>query len=165
MQTAFDGQNIAAETAKPKRHSLLVCVNKEHYSSVALKYACTMAKEHGYSLMILHVTEPVAYKTIGSVEEKMLKENRAAAEKLMEKLVDEICAPRGVMPALSMREGFIDEEILATIKEDGNISMLILGSAADGHSAKSKVLPPLVSAMGNKTAIPLLIVPGNVEAE
>jgi len=147
-----------------KQHSLLVCVNKEHYSSVALKYACNMAKEHGYSLTVLHVSEPVAYKSLGSVEEKMLKENRDAAEKLLESLVDGICAPRGVMPSLAMREGFIDEEILATIQEDPGIAMLILGSATDGHSGKSKVLPPLVSAMGNKTAVPLLIVPGNVEA-
>ncbi|MET0155312.1 MAG: universal stress protein [Rickettsiales bacterium] len=148
-----------------KKHSLLVCVNKEHYSSVALKYACNMAKEHGYSLTVLHVSEPAAYKTLGAIEEKMLRESREEAQKLLEGLVDSVCAPRGVMPSLAFREGFIDEEILAAMRDDPNICMLILGSPTDGSGSKSKVVPPLVGALGSKTAVPLLIVPGNVETE
>lgn len=146
-------------------HYLLVCVNKEHYARNALQYACRTARDHGYTVMILHVIEPAEYKSFGSVAEKMERENRAAADMLITDLIEDVCAPLNVLPTVEIREGYIEECIMRVIEEYDDIAMLIIGSSSETSLSKSKVVPPLAAAVGGKVRVPLLIVPGKAKGE
>jgi nucleotide-binding universal stress UspA family protein len=147
--------------ALAKKNSYLVCVNEEDYSKVAVKFASQLAKNTGASLLILHVMEPMDYQTLGSVAEKMKQERALDAEALLTSLAQEVDESVAIKPALMIREGLIENEIVKVIEEDTNVHMLIVGSASEGN-AKSKTLPPLAAQVGRKLYIPMLIIPGNM---
>lgn len=139
----------------------LVCINKEEYSITALKFACEKAKKNNGSLIMLHIIEPINYQSLGTVEEKMRQEKRTEAENLLQELCEMTVEKYHITPVVIFKEGRIEEEIIKVIEEDNTISMLIVGSATES-SPKSKILPPLVSEMGKKIFLPMLIVPGNL---
>jgi nucleotide-binding universal stress UspA family protein len=147
-----------------RKVNYLVCVNKEKYSEVALRFACHVAKRSDGNIILLHVTEPTDYKTLGIIADKMEEENRQSAEELAQKLAQDAKRWTGNMPVIMLREGLIEDEIVSVIKEDPTIHILVVGSAADG-GPKSKVLPPLVSKVGSKLMVPVLIVPGNLSGK
>ena len=140
-----------------KRPIYLVCVSNSDYSKVALEFASQVALKKEGQLVVLHVTEPIDFKSFGSVANKMQEERKKEANKLLRDLTRSI----KVEKTLLHREGFIDEEIIKVVEENSDISMLIVGAAAE-TSPKSKTLHPLVSQVGHKLPIPMLIVPGNL---
>lgn len=139
----------------------LVCVNKEEYSRVALRYACALVKKNSNSAIgLLHVMEPADYQSFGGVAEKMRAERREEAENILSDFAVEVLGS-DMTPMLIVREGLIEEEIIKVVEEYDNIQMLIVGVATE-TSAKSKIVPPLVSQIGNKLQIPMSIIPGNL---
>jgi nucleotide-binding universal stress UspA family protein len=139
----------------------LVCVSKEPYSRVALQFACSLVdRDKNAAISILHVMEPADYQSFGSVAEKMRQERRNDAEKLLHELAHDVVDSK-MTPIFMVREGLIEEEIMKVIEEDNSIQMLIVGAASE-TGAKSKIIPPLVSQIGTKLLIPILIVPGNL---
>lgn len=147
--------------AKGPKVNYLVCVNSESYSEVALHFTCSLARQNNGSVIILHVIEPNDYQTIGSVANKIREEQTAESEALLKELAGKVKEWSGITPVLVMREGLIENEIIALIEEDRTINMLVAGTAPE-TSVKSKILPPLVAAIGRKLNIPMLIVPGNL---
>jgi nucleotide-binding universal stress UspA family protein len=142
----------------------LVCVNKEGYSRVALRFACALAKSHpNATISLLHVMEPADYQSFGAVAEKMRTERKQEAEKLLHSLSEEVLDSK-MMPTLIVREGLIDDEIIKVVEEYGSIQMLIVG-VANETSVKSKIVPPLVSQIGQKVHVPMMIVPGSMKDE
>ncbi len=152
---------VAKNSGNKARVNYLVCVNSEKYSETALHFVCQMAKDNHGIVTILHVIEPADYQTLGAVAEKMREETINEAENLLKKLADKAKKWGDIMPSLLVKEGLIEDEIIAVLEEDKNISMLITGTAS-GTSVKSKILPPLVASLGKKLSIPMLIIPGNL---
>lgn len=146
---------------KEKILNYLVCVNSEEYSEAALQFACRLAKQNNGKIIILHVIEPVDYQSIGSIAEKMRREKIDEAEKLLIKLADKTATWFDRRPALLVKEGLIEEQIISLVEKDLSINMLIVGTAQETN-IKSKILPPLVTNLGNKLQIPMLIVPGGL---
>lgn len=147
-----------------KKVNYLVCVNSEKYSEVALHFACSTAKQNNGSVIMLHVIEPADYQTLGSVADKMKKELTANAENLLNKLAGKVKEWSGITPVLMVKEGLIEDEIISLIEEDKSINMLVVGVAPE-TSIKSKIIPPIVSALGSKLHVPMLIVPGNLSTK
>lgn len=139
----------------------LICVNSEKYSEVALHFVSNMAKFNNGTIIIMHVIEPADYQSIGSVADKMREEKLQGAHVLLEKLAAKAKEWFGKKPEVIVKEGLIEGEIISVIKKDQSINMLVVGTASDS-SAKSKILPPLVSSLGSKLMIPMIIVPGNL---
>lgn len=146
---------------KDKKATYLVCVNAEQYSEVALHFTCNLAKRNNGSVLLLHVIEPADYQTIGIVADKMRKEMHDESQKLLNEMAGKAKEWSGIMPIVMVREGLIEDEIIAVVGEDPTIQMLIAGVSSES-SKKSKIIPPLVSALGRKLLIPMLIVPGNI---
>lgn len=144
-----------------KKLSYLVCVNGEKYSETALHFASIMAQKNSASIILLHVIEPVDYQSVGSIAEKMRKEKFDEADKLLISLAGKIKKWVDITPIYMTKEGMIEEQIIAVIGEDKSINMVVLGAPPE-TSAKSKVLPTLVSSIGRKFHIPMLIVPGDI---
>ncbi|MDB2414554.1 universal stress protein [Rickettsiales bacterium] len=139
----------------------LVCINKEEYSKVAVSFAYKLAKRNNGRITLLNVIEPSDYQSFGAVADKMQEEMRKETEELFQQMSDEITSDGGNVPILIVKEGRIEEEIINVVEEDPMIRMIIVGTATES-SVKSKVLPPLVTQIGNKLLIPMLIVPGNL---
>lgn len=141
--------------------TLLVCANKEEYSKVALHFACRLAKKNKGKITILHVIEPVDYQSIGMVAKKMQQEKLSDAKALLKSLSQEVKNFLKTPPTLLLREGLIEEEIIQVLEEDNSINMMVAGAPGD-EAPKSKILPPLVSELGQKIQVPMLIVPGSL---
>lgn len=145
-----------------KKTNYLVCVNNEKYSEVALHFACNIAKRRDdASIILMHVIEPGDYQTIASIADKMRAEKIEEAEKLLSKLAKKVFEWSGITPVFLVKEGLIENEIISLVEQDNSINMLVLG-VSPRASMKSKIVPPIVSALGNKLQIPMLIVPGNM---
>ncbi len=147
-----------------KKANYLVCVNAEEYSEVALHFTCHLAKKNNGSILLLHVIEPADFQTIGMIAEKMRKEKHAESQELLNELAGKAKEWSGIMPIVMVREGLIEDEIIAVVEEDPTIKMLVTGVSSES-SKKSKIIPPIVSAIGSKLKIPMLIVPGTLTNE
>jgi hypothetical protein len=142
------------------KSSYLVCVNTEEYSEVALHYACMMARKNNASVVLLYVIEPADYSSFGMVADKIRNEQHEEAQKLLNDLARKAKEWSGAMPVVIVREGVIEDQIIEAVTEYENINMLITGIATES-AQKSRIIPPLVAALGTKLQIPMLIVPGN----
>lgn len=144
-----------------KKPHYLVCVNKESYSEVAVKFAVYLAHRNKGYVSILHVIEVTDFQTLGSIANKMRKEMHENAQKVLNRM-GEICHETGEMiPTIILREGLIASEILNVVENDNTFSMLLVGASPES-TIKSKILPPLVSESGKRLQVPVLVVPGNL---
>lgn len=146
-----------------KAASYLVCVNAEEYSETALHFTCYLAKKNNGSVILLHVIEPSDYLSIGVVADKMKQEKMEDSQKLLNELAGKAKDRSSIMPMVIVREGLIENEIISVVEEDPSIKMLIVG--VSGNAKKCKTTQLLVSNIGNKLKIPMLIVPGSFSAE
>ena len=147
-----------------KKVNYLVCVNNEPYSEVALHFACKLAKNNNGLVTILHVIEPSDYHSLGGVEHAMRSEKHDDAQKLLDTLSSKAYEWSGIVPIVLLKEGQIEDEIIEVVGGDETVNMMLVGAAPDGAN-KSKILPPLVSSLGTKFAIPMMIVPGNLSED
>jgi len=150
---------MAHKHTKLQKSNYLVCINDEEYSEIALHFSCYMAKKNNASIVLLYVIEPSDYISFGGVAEKIRKEKQDESQKLLNELAGKAKEWSGIMPMVMVREGLIEDEIIAAIEEDKTINMFITGVSTE-NSKKSKIVPPLVSVLGSKLRIPMLIVPG-----
>lgn len=142
-----------------KQTNYLVCVNSEEYSEAALHFTCYLAKKNNGSVILLHVIEPSDYLSIGMVADKIRQEKHEESQKLLNELAGKAKDKSGLMPMVIVREGLIEDEIIAAVEEDPTIRMLIVGVSGK-NSKKSKTTQLLVSTIGSKINIPMLVVPG-----
>lgn len=138
----------------------LVCVGTEKNSEAALHLTCNLAKKHSGTVNLLHVIEPTDFQSLGIIADKIRKKQHDESQELLNALAEKAKESFGVMPTIMVREGFVEDEIIATVKEDATITMLIV-EASPANSKTSKTIPILVASIGNKLRIPVLVVPGN----
>lgn len=142
----------------------LVVVDETAEHHLALHYAARRVAHTGGRLALLHVIEPTEFQHWISVEELAREERRDAAEQLLQRLCEQIAPVAGSMPIVYIREGRQQDELLALINEEPDISILVLaaGTGAGGPG-------PLVSFLSGKPAarlrIPITIVPGGLTVE
>ena len=140
----------------------LVVVDKTPESKVAIRFATRRAQHTGGRITLLCVAEPGDIQQWKGVEEIMRKEADQAAEALLHtaaKIVNELS---GIVPELIIEHGRPSECLLALIKRDPDISILVL-AASTGKEGPG----PLVSLVAGTKAqtIPVTIVPGALSDE
>lgn len=140
----------------------LVCVDEKEHSRVAMRFACLKAMKAGCRVALIYVIEHADFNTFQALAGPMEASQQAEAETLLFTLAKEAEAFCGVRPACLIRRGLITEQIVATMEEQPEIHMLVLGAAPDGSSARTRILSTLTSQMGLRIHIPLLIVPGDL---
>lgn len=145
-----------------KATKLLVFIDENNYSKTALKFAAAKAKTTGCPVEMLYVIEHADFLGFGSLVRHAKNEGRSKAEETLKKLADEAHEYAGITPSLIVREGDIKEEIIKTVKEDEDINMLLIGTAHELRGKKNKLLISLVSELGEKLNVPILIVPGDL---
>jgi nucleotide-binding universal stress UspA family protein len=135
----------------------LVVIDKTPECAVALRFAARRAQHTGGRVTLMCPATPPDFQQWRGVEEIMRDEAHAEAEAMLfeaAKLVNELA---GVIPELVIPYGLPTECLHQLLKEDPDISILVLasGTAKEGPG-------PLVSMFGTAVqAIPVTIVPGN----
>ena len=158
------GQPAADAAGDARGHrKFLVVVDDTPECRVAVRYAARRAERTGGSLVLLRVIETRSdFSHWISVEERMREEALSDAEHLLHNLASEINTWAALVPAVAIREGKLEDEVLAQIEEDPGISILVLAAAAGAEGPG-----PLVSALAGKLVgdmkIPVAVVPGSLD--
>lgn len=145
----------------PRPRKFLVVVDKTPECRVALRFAARRAQHTGGRVSLLCMTEPADFQQWKGVEEIMNDEAHQEAENLVYEAAKTANELTGLVPELLIEHGVPAECLLALVRRDKDISILVLASAT------SKEGPgPLVSLFASTVqAIPVTIVPGNLTDE
>jgi nucleotide-binding universal stress UspA family protein len=150
-------------SAEPER-IFLVVVDETEEMQKALHFACRRALHTGGRVALLYVIEPPEFQHWLGVERVMHDEARQQAEQTLQALAAKVQAMTTKVPVLYVREGPRRDELLALIKEEPSISLLVLATAT-GREGPGPLVTYLVSQLGGQTDIPVTLVPGRLSEE
>lgn len=138
---------------------LLVIADETPECRVALRYAARRAEHTGGRVSLLYVIEPTDPQQWIAVEAKMREEAREEAERMLYSLAGDVQKTTGALPELVIREGKKKEEILAFIREDPFIRLLVLG-AGTGREGPGPLVSSLAADIAAAYTVPVTIVSG-----
>lgn len=128
----------------------------------AMRFAAMRAAKTGGQVQILSIIPPDEFNHWIGVGEIMREEARERIEVHFEVFAKWMRDRQGVDPELVIREGDPVPELLAQIREDEDIGILVLGAGTD------KGPGPLVNQLTRNAGtlpIPITIVPGDMSKE
>ncbi len=129
----------------------------------AMRFAAMRAANTGGGVQILSVIPPDEFNHWIGVGEVMREEARERIQVHFEVFAKWMRDRQSVEPELVIREGRPVDEILAQIREDTEIGVLVLGAGTD-----NKGPGPLVTQLSKNVGglpVPLTIVPGDLSKE
>lgn len=145
----------------PVRRIFLVVVDESEEMRAALRYACRRALRTNGQVALLRIVQPREIQHYALIGDRMVDELRHQAISHLRGMAEDVHRISGTMPVLLVREGESGEELLKLLREEPDISVLVLaaGSGVDGPG-------PLVSALTGRLAhllrIPVTVVPGTM---
>ncbi|MEM8576932.1 MAG: universal stress protein [Pseudomonadota bacterium] len=129
----------------------------------AMRFAAMRAAHTGGGVTILSVIPPDDFNHWIGVGEVMREEARERIHAHFEVFAKWMRDRQGIDPNLVIREGQPVDEIVAQVREDAEIGVLVLGAAVD-----KKGPGPLVTQLTRNAGslpIPITIVPGDLSKE
>jgi nucleotide-binding universal stress UspA family protein len=151
------GENLA------NMRKFLVVLDDSRECLNAMRFAALRAAKTGGGVTILSIIPPEEFQHWMGVADLMRAEARERIEAHFEVFAKWMRDRQGVNPELVIREGDPVAEILALVRDDTEIGVLVLGAGID------KAGPgPLVTAMSRNSGnlpIPITIVPGEMSKE
>ena len=129
----------------------------------AMRFAAMRAARTGGGVQILSVIPPEEFQHWIGVGEIMREEARERIRAHFEVFAKWMRDKQGVDPDLVIREGEVVPEILAQIREDPEIGILVLGAGTDKGGPG-----PLVTQLSRQSGtlpVPITIVPGELSKE
>ena len=146
---------MAPSTRNPRK--FLVVVDKTPECRVALRFATRRAQNTGGRVALMCAATPADFQQWRGVEEIMRDEAHAEAEALVHAAAKTVNELSGIIPELVILEGRVTDCVAQLLKEDDDISILVLASGAGKEGPG-----PLVTMFGSAVqTIPVTIVPGN----
>ena len=139
----------------------LVVVDKTAEHKVALRFATRRAQHTNGRVTLMCPAQLPDFQQWRGVEEIMKDEAHAEAEALLHAAAKTVNDLSGITPELVIPFGTMTDCLARLIKDDKDISILVLasGTAKEGPG-------PLVSMFGGSVqSIPVTIVPGNFTSE
>ena len=129
----------------------------------AMRFAALRAAHTGGGVQILSIIRPEEFQHWIGVADLMRAEARERIEAHFQVFAKWMRDKQGVNPELVIREGDPATEILAQVREDPEIGVLVLGAGTDKSGPG-----PLVTQMSRNSGnlpIPITIVPGEMSKE
>ena len=129
----------------------------------AMRFAAMRAARTGGGVEVLAVIPPEEFNHWIGVSDIMRSEARERIEVHFEVFAKWMRDRQGIDPELVIREGEPIQEILAQVKDDPEIGVLVLGAGTD-----KKGPGPLVSQLTKNAGslpVPITIVPGDLTKE
>ena len=145
------------------RKFLVVMDNSPEFLN-ALRFAAIRASKTGGAVEILGIIGPEEFQHWLGVGEAMKAEARDRIEAHFEIFSKWMIEKEGVEPELVIREGEKVTEILAQIKEDPEVGILVLGANPSGEGP-GPLVSQLVGSQGGVLPVPVTIVPGSMTKE
>ncbi|TPE49925.1 universal stress protein [Amaricoccus solimangrovi] len=129
----------------------------------AIRYAAIRASKTGGAIEMLGIISPVDFQPFMGVADVMRAEAREKIEAHFQVFKSRLEKREGLTPTLAIREGDRIEQVIAHVKSDPEIGVLVLGAGTD------KGPGPLVAALTgrrmNEMHVPITIVPGGMTKE
>ncbi len=141
----------------------LVILDNSRECLNAMRFAAMRARNTGGQVEILAIIPPEEFNHWLGVGDLMREEARDRIEAHFEVFAKWMRDKQGVNPELVIREGEAVPEILAQIREDTEIGVVVLGAGTDKSGPG-----PLVSQLSRSSGemlVPLTIVPGELSKE
>ena len=129
----------------------------------AMRFAALRAAHTGGGVTILSIIPPEEYQHWMGVADLMRAEARERIEAHFEVFAKWMRDRQGINPELVIREGDPVAEILAQVKEDPEIGILVLGAGTE-KSGPGPLVTQLSKSSGN-LPVPITIVPGDMSKE
>lgn len=129
----------------------------------AIRFAALRAGHTGGGVTILSVIPPEEFQHWIGVGDIMRAEARERIEAHFEVFATWMRKKQGIDPELVIREGEPVDEILAQIREDPEIGILVLGAGTD-RNGPGPLVTQLSRASGS-LPVPITIVPGELPKE
>lgn len=144
------------------RKFLVILDDSQEYLN-AMRFAAMRAARTGGGVEVLAVIPPEEFNHWIGVGDIMRSEARERIEVHFEVFAKWMHDRQGIDPELVIREGEPIQEILAQVKDDPEIGVLVLGAGTD-----KKGPGPLVSQLTKNAGslpVPITIVPGDLSKE
>ena len=141
----------------------LVILDDSHECLNAMRFAAMRAANTGGGVEILAVIPPDEFNHWIGVSDIMREESRERIKAHFEIFAKWMRDRQGIVPELVIREGEPVPEILAQVREDPEIGILVLGAGSD-----NKGPGPLVTQLTKNSGtlpIPMTIVPGDLSKD
>lgn len=129
----------------------------------AMRFAAMRASRTGGGVKVLAVIPPEEFSHWVGVGEIMREESRERIRAHFEVFAKWMRDRQGVDPELSIREGEPLPQIMAEIKEDEEIGVLVLGAGTD-KAGPGPLVSQLMRTAGT-LPVPVTIVPGELSKE
>lgn len=129
----------------------------------AIRFAAMRAANTGGGVEVLAVIPPEEFNHWIGVGDIMRQEARERIEAHFEVFAKWMRDRQNVDPELVIREGEVFDEILAQVREDKDIGVLVLGAGID-KNGPGPLVTMLTRHAGN-LPIPVTIVPGEMSKE
>lgn len=129
----------------------------------AMRFAAMRATKTGGGVAILSIIPPEEFQHWIGVGDIMREEARERIEVHYEVFAKWMRDRQGIDPELIIREGEAVPEILAQIREDPDIGVLVLGAGED-KTGPGPLVNQLARASGS-LPVPITIVPGDLSKE
>ncbi len=129
----------------------------------AMRFAAMRAAKTGGGVAILSVIPPDEFNHWIGVGVVMREEARERIHAHFEVFAKWMRDKQGVDPELVIREGQPVDEIIAQVREDSEIGVLVLGAGTD-KKGPGPLVTQLTRSSGN-LPIPITIVPGDLSKE
>jgi nucleotide-binding universal stress UspA family protein len=150
-----------AEIAPHRTRKFLVVVDKTPESRVALRFATRRAQHTGGRVILMCAATPGEFQQWRGVQEIMKDEAYAEAEALIYAAAKTVNDLSGIIPELVIPFGTVNECLAKLLKDDKDISIMVLASGA----GKEGPGPLVTMFAGAVQAIPVTIVPGTFTDE
>ena len=160
-KSAVEGTDKMSET-NPK--FLLVLVDDSEELHQALHYASKRSASTHMRVALLYVVAPAEFAHWAGVGELMRQEARELAEDKMREHAEYVQSVTGNPPLMYIREGKVVDEVISLVKEEDDISVLVLGADTNSDSA-GPVISYLAGRGISECRVPVVIVPGNLTDE
>ena len=144
--------------AGPRVRKFMVVVDKTPECKVALRYAARRAQHTHGRVTLLAAATPPDFQQWRGVEEIMEDEAHAEAEALLHDAAKTVNGLAGILPELVILQGRLTECVSQLLKEDKDISILIL-AAGTGKQGPGPLVTMFASGLH---AIPVTVVPGTL---
>jgi len=129
----------------------------------AMRFAALRAAHTGGGVTILSIIPPEEFQHWMGVADLMRAEARERIEAHFEVFAKWMRDRQGINPELVIREGDPVSEILAQVREDPEIGILVLGAGTD-KSGPGPLVTQMTRNSGN-LPFPITIVPGDMSKE
>jgi nucleotide-binding universal stress UspA family protein len=146
-----------SSSASRTPRKFLVVVDKTPECMVALRFATRRAQHTSGRVTLMCPAQPPNFQQWRGVEEIMRDEAHAEAEGMLYEAAKVVNELSGILPELVIPYGLATECLHQLLKDDNDISILVLASGTGKEGPG-----PLVSMFATAVqAIPVTIVPGN----